>query len=49
MDKQREDDCLEPTYNSSVLVKDVALRTSRKQWTIEMGDRKGTGISMLEA
>ena len=27
MDKQRQDDQLEPTYNSSVPIQDVALKT----------------------
>ena len=27
MDEQRQDDQLEPTYNSSVLIQDVALKT----------------------
>ena len=40
MDEQRQDDQLEPTYSSSVPIQDVALDTSRKQWTIEKsGDR----------
>ena len=32
------DDQNEPIYNSSVLIQDVALKTSWEQWTIEMGD-----------
>ena len=48
MDEQRQDDQLEPTYSSSVLIQDVALRTSRKQWTIEKGGKKGSGISVLK-
>ena len=35
MDEQRQDDQLEPTYSSSVPIRDVALTTYRKQWTIE--------------
>ena len=34
MDGQRQDDQLEPTYSSSVPMRDVALRPCRKQWTI---------------
>ena len=49
MDEQRQDDQLEPTYSISVLIQDVALRTCRKQWTIEKGGEKGSGISMLMA
>ena len=47
MDEQRQDDQLEPTYNSSVLIQDVALKTCRKQWTIEKGGKKESGISVL--
>ena len=47
MDKQRQDDQLEPTYNSSVPIQDVALKTCQKQWTIEKGGEKGSVISML--
>ena len=46
MDEQRQDDQLGPTYNSSVLIQDVALKTYRKQWTIEKV-WKGSGISVL--
>ena len=38
MDKQRQDNQLEPTYNSSVPIQDVALKTYWKQWMIEKGD-----------
>ena len=43
MDVQRQDDQLRPTYNSSVPIQDVALKTYLKRWTIE----KGGGRSML--
>ena len=49
IDKQRQDDQLEPTYSSSVLIRDVALKTCWEQWTIEKGGEKGSGISMLMA
>ena len=49
MDEQRQDDELEPTYSSSVPIQDVALKTCRNQWTIEKGDKKGSGISVLMA
>ena len=42
-----EDDQLEPTYSSSVPMRDVVLKTCRKQWTIERSDEKGSGISEL--
>ena len=41
MDEQRQDDQLEPTYNSSVLIQDGALKTDRKRWTIEKGGEGG--------
>ena len=34
MDEQKQDDQLEPTYNSSVLIQDIALKTYRKRRTI---------------
>ena len=49
MDEQTQDDQLEPTYSSSVPIRDVAQKTFRKQWTIEKGDDKGSGISVLMA
>ena len=47
MDEQKKDDQLEPTYSSSVPIRDVALRTCRKQWTIGRGGERGSGISVL--
>ena len=47
MDKQKQDDQLEPKYNSSVPIQDVALKTSREQWMIEMGGKRGSGRSVL--
>ena len=49
MDEQRQDNLLEPIYNSSVPIQDVALKTCRKQWTIEKGGRKESEISVLMA
>ena len=34
VDVQKQDDQLEITYSSSVPIRNVALRTCRKQWTI---------------
>ena len=34
MDEQRQDDQLEPTYKSSVLIQGVALKTCWKRWTL---------------
>ena len=47
MDKQRQDDQLEPTYRSSVPIQDVVLKTCWKQWTIGRGGERESGISML--
>ena len=49
MDEQRQDDQLEPIYNSSMLIQDVALKTYREQWTIETGGKRGSGRSVLAA
>ena len=49
MDEQRQSDMLEPTYNSSVPIQDVALKIYRKRWTIEKGGRRGSEISVLMA
>ena len=46
MDEQRQDDQLEPTYNSSVPIQNVALKTCWKQWTIEKGGERGSEISV---
>ena len=47
MDEQSQDDQLEPMYNSSVSIQDIALKTSWEQWTIEMGGERGSWRSML--
>ena len=47
VNKQKQDDKLEPIYSSSVLIWGVVLKTCRKQWMIEKGGEKGSGISML--
>ena len=47
LDEQRQGDQLEPMYNSFVPIQDIVLKTCRKQWTIEKGGEKGSGISVL--
>ena len=47
MDEQRQDDQLEPTYSSSVPIRDVSLKTCRKQWTTGRSGERGSGISVL--
>ena len=49
MDEQRQDDQLEPTYNSYVPIQDVLLNTCRKQWKIEKGGGKESVISVVMA
>ena len=43
MDEQRQDDQLEPIYNSSVPIQDVTLKTHRKRWTIGKSGERGSG------
>ena len=43
MNEQKQDDQLEPTYNCSVPIQDVALKTYREQETIEIGGQSGPG------
>ena len=49
MDEQRQDDQLEPTYNSFVPTQDVALKTYWKRWTIGKGGGRVSGRSMMVA
>ena len=49
MDEQRQDDQLEPTHSSFVPIRNVALRTCRKQWTIGRCGERGSEISVLIA
>ena len=49
MDEQRQDDQLGPTYNSSVLIQDVVLKTYQKRWMIEKGGGRGSERFVLMA
>ena len=49
MDEQRQVDQLEPIYNRSVSIKDIALKTSQERRTIELGGERGSGRSVLAA
>ena len=49
MAEQKQGNQLEPTYSSSVRIRDVALRTHQKRWTIGRSGERGSGISVLEA
>ena len=42
MDKQKQDDQLQPICNSSGPIQDVALKTNRERWTIETGGERGS-------
>ena len=47
MDEQRQDGQPESIYNISVPILDIALKTRRERWTIETGDERGSGRSVL--
>ena len=49
MGEQKQDDQPEPTYSNSMSIRDVALKTCWKQWTIGTGGERGSGISVLMA
>ena len=49
MAEQKQDDQLEHTYNSYVRIRDVALKTSQRRWTIGRSGERGSGISVLAA
>ena len=49
MAEQKQGDQLEPPYSSSVMIRDVALRTCQKRRTIERSGERGSGISVLVA
>ena len=53
MDEQMQHNQLEPIYNRSVLIQDIALKTSREQWTMETGGvrerERESGRSVLAA
>ena len=47
--EQKQDGPLEHTYSSYVRIRDVALNTCQKRWTIGRSDERGSGISVLAA
>ena len=47
IDEQKQDNQLEPTCSSSVPIRDVALKTCRKQWMVGRGGERESGISVL--
>ena len=46
---QKQDDQLEHTFSSYVRIRDVALKTCQKRWTIGRRGERGSGISVLTA
>ena len=46
---QKQDDQLEHTYGSSVPIRDVALKTCQRLWTIGKSGERRSGISLLVA
>ena len=46
---QKQDDQLEHTYSSYVRIRDVALKTCQRRWTIGRSGERGSGISMPAA
>ena len=49
MAMQKQGGQFEPTYSSSVGIRDVTLETYWKRWTIGRDGKRGLGISVLMA
>ena len=49
MAEQKQDDQLEHTYSSSLRIRDVALQTCQRRWTIGRCGERVSGISVLAA
>ena len=49
MANQKQDDRLENSYSSYVMVRDVTLKTCRRRWMIGRHGERGSGISVLAA
>ena len=49
MDEPKQDDMLDPTYSSSVPIRDVVPKNYRKRWTIGSVGERESGISVLRA
>ena len=49
MAEKKQDDQLVHTYSSYVRIRDIALETCRKRWTIGRSGEKGSGISVVAA
>ena len=46
---KKQDGQLEHTYSSYVRIRDVALKTNQRWWTIGRSGERGSGISVLAA
>ena len=49
MDEKRQDNQLEPIYNSYMPIQDIAWKTYRERWMIETGGERGAERSVLAA
>ena len=49
MANQKQDDQLEHSYSSYMIIRDVSLKTCRRRWMIGRRGERGSGISMLAA
>ena len=49
MANQKQDDQLEHTYSSYVMIRDVTLKTCQRRWMIGRRGERGSGISVLAA
>ena len=49
MASQKQDDQLEHTYSSYVMIRDVTLKTCQRRWMIGRHGERGSGISVLVA
>ena len=49
MANQKQDDQLEQTYSSYVMMRDVTLKTCQRRWMIGRCGERGSGISVLAA
>ena len=49
MGKQKQDDQLELTYSSYVMIQDVTLKTCQRWWMIGRSRERGSGISVPAA
>ena len=47
--REKQGDPLEHTYRSYVIIRDVALKTCQRQWTIGRSGERGSGIYVLAA